>query len=234
MIGILSDAHGHYHALAKAVNVLVHQGAERIIFLGDALGYIPSVKTLSFLRSVENLEFYIKGNHEEMIISSFDDASKMKIYKTAEIRSQLDAGKKHFLASLPVRKEVKFPCGEVLFVHGSPSNPLYGYVYPDTPLDEWADLKYSHVFSGHTHYPFIRENNGSKFVNVGSCGLPRDHGKLGSAVLFNEENGECKILRFSIEKETQRLCREITNMHASVYNLFKRESSAVVGEFINE
>ena len=40
-IGLLSDAHGNPDGLANCISVLRSRGAERLFFLGDAVGYLP-------------------------------------------------------------------------------------------------------------------------------------------------------------------------------------------------
>jgi hypothetical protein len=62
-------------------------------------------------------------------------------------------------------------------------------------------------------------------VNVGSCGLPRDQGNLGSFGILNTKSGKCEILRFKLDKS------EIVNnlkgkkIHPSVLKLLERDST---------
>ncbi len=234
MIGILSDIHGHSKALTKALTILKKEGAEAIYCLGDVLGYIPSVDAVKTLRETQELEICLQGNHEDMIFSDFNDAEKAQVYKTHEIRALLSEEDTVFLKKAESSFTQQFLSGEALFVHGSPSDTLNGYVYPDTELDPWQDIDADFVFMGHTHRPFIREAHDKVFVNVGSCGMPRDTGEWGSACLFNEKTGQVRIIRFSIQDETVEMLEEIENLHPSVINLFERKSKSCFGEFIDE
>ncbi len=234
MIGILSDIHGNSKALLKTLSILKREGAQAIYCLGDVLGYIPTVDAVQILRSSHELAICLQGNHEDMIFSNFNDAEKMKIYKTSEIRQSLSDEDANFLKQARSSHVKQFPCGEVLFVHGSPSDTLNGYIYPDTKLDPWQEISADFVFMGHTHRPFIREAHSKIFVNVGSCGMPRDTGEFGSACLFNEKTGQVRIIRFSIKDETSEMLNHINDVHPSVVNLFERRTEGCFGEFIDE
>ena len=54
---------------------------------------------------------------------------------------------------------------------------------------------------GHTHRPFILKKDDVTFVNVGSCGLPRDNGHLASFVIFDTESGKVNIYRLLLNTD---------------------------------
>ena len=110
------------------------------------------------------------------------------------------------------------------FFTGNPAND-------DINVD---DIEADFIFMGHTHRPFIRESaTGKVFVNVGSCGMPRDRGDWGSATLFDEKSGDIRIIRFSIKEETDEMLKEITDLHPSILNFFNRNDEKSFGEFID-
>ena len=233
MIGVFSDIHGHSRALIKAISVLKKEGATQFYCLGDVVGYIPSIDPISILQEMDDLELCLQGNHEDMILSGFNDKKKMGVYKTKEIRNMMTQEDTQFLKSCKTHDIKKLDCGTAIFVHGTPENYLNGYIYPDTDLKEWADIKQNFVFMGHTHRPFIREVEGKTFVNVGSCGMPRDKGEWGSVALFDDKTGDIRILRFSIKEETNEMLEEMNNIHPSVLSLFNRNDKKCFGEFID-
>lgn len=233
MIGIFSDIHGHAPALQKTISVLLKHGAQKLYFLGDALGYIPSIEPLEILQKTEELTLCLRGNHEDMILTGYYHEKKSKIYKTKDIYAQLRTRHFEYIKGWPLTHTEVFISGRALFAHGTPSDPLNGYAYPDTELGEWCQVDADIIFMGHTHRPFIRLQNGKKFVNVGSCGLPRDHGAWGAAALFDERTGEVRIVRFSIEKETETLIEKYNTQSPSVAELFKRENLSCVGEYVD-
>ncbi|QNI75216.1 putative phosphoesterase domain protein [Synechococcus sp. MVIR-18-1] len=85
---------------------------------------------------------------------------------------------------------------------------------------------------GHTHHPFIRSNNGTTFVNVGSCGLPRDDGRYGAACLYNPISQDLKIIRFPIYEQTKTLLTAYPTVNKSVYNLLERRSHSIFGDLL--
>ena len=113
---------------------------------------------------------------------------------------------------------------QCLFVHGSPSDPTWGYVYPDTPLEEFDDVTADVVFMGHTHRPFVRISGATTFVNVGSCGMPRDGDPRGAAALFDTTSGEATILRFDIAEPSRRALAAHASLHETVVSVLRRLS----------
>jgi predicted phosphodiesterase len=104
-----------------------------------------------------------------------------------------------FISSWPERIEMHSGSFKFLFLHGSPEDPLNGYIYEDSQLKDHPDYsEYRLIFVGNTHIPFIRQFGRSVIINVGSVGLPRDHGKVGSIALLNLAESTVKIIRYSI------------------------------------
>jgi diadenosine tetraphosphatase ApaH/serine/threonine PP2A family protein phosphatase len=113
----------------------------------------------------------------------------------------------NFLAALPRRHQER----DVLYVHGSPRNPLNEYVFPEDIYNErkmtQLGEKFDRVcFNGHTHIPgiFVERDTGQwEFVgpdectsgfslegrraicNVGAVGQPRDGDWRACYVLFD-------------------------------------------------
>ena len=228
MIGVLSDAHGNFLAFQKALAVLQKLGAQQIIFLGDAVGYVPSPAVVEYLMQHPEIQI-IKGNHEAYLLSDDIDENKDQVYQLKFTRELLSDEQKAFIANWPsfLRKETS--CGSLLFVHGSPDNHTFDYVYPDSELSEFnpeADF----VFMGNSHHPFIRKQDHITYINAGSCGLPRDDGRYGAVALFNEETGNCKIVRFDITRETKQTLQSCPEVHESVAKLFTRKKDELLGE----
>jgi predicted phosphodiesterase len=120
--------------------------------------------------------------------------------------------------------------GKLLFVHGSPKDPTCGYVYPDSDLSVF-DTDADFVFMGNSHYPFIRKHQGVTYINVGSCGLPRDDGRYGSIALFDTDTGVARIIRFDIRGSSAKTLAEVPDVHGTVTALFDRKKKKLFGEF---
>jgi predicted phosphodiesterase len=231
MIGILSDAHGNQPAFELAINQLKSFGANRFIFLGDALGYLPTPAVLDSINNLGNDIQCIRGNHENMMLKCDDNSENEPIYQHAATKRLMNKGHIATIQNWATELFMNFPSGNSIFLHGSPLNPIYGYVYPDTDLAQFH-VEEKFVFLGHTHHPFIKKISGTTFVNTGSCGLPRDHGTLGSAVLFDEYTGAVRLIRFNIRKSIEQALAMVESVNSSVLKLFRRKSKNYEGELI--
>jgi len=231
MLGILSDAHGNRPAFDLAIDLLKDSGADRFVFLGDALGYLPTTDVIESIRSLEDKISCLRGNHEEDVLNNALDTSREPVYQHDVTRRLLTDTQTRFVRSWGTSWRLGCEAGSVLFVHGSPTDPLRGYVYPDTDLNTFGNSE-QFVFMGHTHRPFVRKLQDTTFVNVGSCGLPRDHGTLGAAALFDEQTGAIRLIRFEIGNTTERALSKLSSVHPSVLSLFGRVSQSFEGELI--
>ena len=230
VIGVISDAHGNGPAFEKALDVLRNEGARQVHFLGDAVGYIPSLSVMDVICTPPVAVYCLRGNHEQMLLQRDYLQSNDEVYQLEVLDSVMTPNHRAQMEAWPVERYRMFGNVGVQFMHGSPIDPLHGYVYPDTDLSQF-DTRAEYVFMGNTHRPFMRSLNGVTFVNVGSCGLPRDHGLLGSAVAFNLSRLEVRILRFDIRAETQRAFEQaLLPVHAEVRKLMDRSTNFPTGD----
>ena len=205
LIGVLSDAHGHIGGFDLALSELEKAGASSCYFLGDAIGYIPRIDVVKRLMSGRHVKA-IMGNHEAMMLWSTPlEERRAAVYQFEKVLAELTLDELEFLRSLPTKRYLTHSGLRMLFVHGSPTDPTYGYVYPDTDLRPFSDIEADVVFMGNTHHPFVRTENGRLFVNVGSCGLPRDEDPRGCACLFDTVQHEARMIRYSISAESRSL-----------------------------
>lgn len=229
MMGVLSDAHGNWQAFDQGISVLKQLGATRFVFLGDALGYLPIADVLDSIDALGEQIVCIRGNHEDMILKGGLNPEQETVYQHERSRTMLTSRQHATINAWPNMLELDFPAGRALFVHGSPVDHTYGYVYPDTDLAQF-DVSARYVFMGNTHRPFVRTEADTLFVNVGSCGLPRDHGSLGSVALFDDVSGKSKIIRFDIRQATAACLAQVTGIHEDVLALFSRQPAQYEGE----
>jgi predicted phosphodiesterase len=222
-IGLLSDAHGSVEAFGLAVDVLVAEGATSLYFLGDAVGYLPGAGVLEAITTLGVPA--VCGNHEAMLLTGMVDPRRDRTYRLEQTRRSLPAATLDEVRAWPDRRKLDAPCGPLLMVHGSPADTIWGYVYPDTDLAPFAQPPGTTVFMGNTHRPFVREHEGALFVNVGSCGLPRDCGAHGAACLFDNESGEATIVRFDIRDATERALQRVGDVAPEVLSTFQRRSA---------
>ena len=92
----------------------------------------------------------------------------------------------------------------------------------------------TYAFMGHSHYPFIKRVKDTTFVNVGSCGLPRDDGRYGSFALLDTTDRHVSIFRFDISKMTKNFLQELEfEIHDMVLSLFNRKSNNMFGYLLS-
>ncbi|MEH6611520.1 MAG: metallophosphoesterase family protein [Halioglobus sp.] len=231
MIGVLSDAHGNGPTFKLVCNYLFSIGVKDLVFLGDSVGYIPSLSVVDFLMSNQEVFSCIKGNHEEMLLTGdYPDASE-DVYKMKNISAMLTSSQRNYLASWPQFLDRVYPSGKVTFIHGSPDNYLNGYVYPDSDLDGF-DIDSEFIFMGHTHRPFVRKYSDKTYVNVGSSGLPRDDARYVSAALFDPNTGQVKIIRLDVTNLDLASYLGKNNVHPSVLKLLDRRADNIVGDIV--
>jgi len=221
MIGILSDAHGNGPAFNQAIEFLRKHGASRFIYLGDAVGYIPSIDVVAALRLLGSEVICVKGNHEVMLLNNSCDPNGEDVYRLQSVRNSLKVEDRDFIQSWPTHHMELINGRRILFVHGSPKNHTSGYVYPDTDLSLFGE-SYNYVFMGHTHYPFIRQQGSACFINVGSCGMPRDDGRFGACATFDPNTGGVRIFRFDITAASEKAFANACPIHELVKRTFDR------------
>ncbi len=192
-LGIISDAHGNGPALEACLTFFRKQAVDRVLFLGDAVGYFPlSTDVCEQLMRAEAL--CLKGNHEAMLFGELpispEAEAVVQLATTAQNlpkdwRQEVEAnGSKHLL---------EIGGRRFLLVHGSPDNPLTKRMHDpeNCPVDSGLDG----IFMGHTHRPFLHHKDGCLLLNPGSCGLPRDHGELLSLAVLEVESMHAQIFR---------------------------------------
>jgi predicted phosphodiesterase len=229
---MMADVHGNAIALRKCLSHLRRLGAEEIVFLGDAVGYMPGEsEVVELLQS--SAATCLRGNHEEMLLSPERRRSDLEtVYRLGAARKRLGRASLEALASWPVSREMVWAGRRALLVHGSPGDPLEGYLYPDTDLSLHADVPFEVVVTAHSHRPFIRTCGGKTFVNVGSVGLPRDRGDLGAFALCDPGSGALSVHRFEFDVD-EVVAAYGDDLDASVLECLRREAADVEGGVLN-
>ena len=227
---ILSDIHGNLSALESVLRDVESQRVDRIVCLGDVVGYGP--EPCVCLDRVLEFGFCVLGNHDSSALfdpEGFNAAAEQAIFWT---RGQLESDRDGPEAS---RRRMEFLCqlprtireGNVLFVHGSPRGPTNEYVFPeDTQNVKKMEKLFSLVphlcFQGHTHVPgiftsdlrFVRPTEtgtgygiGSPeqrlMINVGSVGQPRDGDPRSCYVIYDEQCIEFRRVEYDVERTVE-------------------------------
>lgn len=197
MWALISDIHSNLEALTAVMEDIRKHEVEKIICLGDIVGYGPN--PCECVDKVMRCDVVILGNHDQGALfdpEGFNSSAEKAIFWT---RAQLENARGaqaearwEFLGERPRM----FREGDYLFVHGSARNPLNEYVFPEDiynprKMERIFQLVDKYCFQGHTHVPgvftedlnfyspgdlnYTYQFDGNKtLVNIGSVGQPRD------------------------------------------------------------
>jgi predicted phosphodiesterase len=194
LYGVISDIHGNAHALKSVYEKLGEMQIDRILCLGDIVGYGPQPSkcldlVLSYCHEV------IKGNHDEAVLDPdlgryFNNAALAALNWT---RDQLGAHHLHAISHMKTRIRLG---DSLLLVHDTPVLHDTAYVH-ELPhaIEAFEGLEQGICLHGHTHMPtvFHSKLNGEVTLQVpvedepiilnphdrylcnpGSVGQPRD------------------------------------------------------------
>jgi putative phosphoesterase len=230
-IALLADVHGNPDALSAVTARLDRLEADSLYFLGDVVGYLPGegecLDMLSTLGAVCQ-----KGNHEAMLLSATPPpAARDAVYQLRAAHARMDAAELSEISRWPERRELEIDGRRVLLVHGSPAEPLSGYLYPNTDLEPAVDRSFDVIVCGHTHRPFVRRVGDTLFANAGSVGLPRDIGRLASLAVYDSDGHDMQIWRVPFDAE-QVIVRWGDRLHEQTRACLRRDDDHFVGEVI--
>ncbi len=150
-IALMADLHANRRALEACLDHARAQAVDRLVFLGDYVGYgpEPSETLARVMAEAAKGAIAVAGNHDQAVGQERETMTSDAEFAMAWTRGQLGAEAREFLASLPMR----FEDDTRLYVHASPQTyPEWIYVN-DGPAAKRA-LEASRaqtVFCGHTH-----------------------------------------------------------------------------------
>jgi predicted phosphodiesterase len=155
--GVLSDIHGNYFALHKAIEALRHEGVDGWICAGDVVGYGPQPNEC--VQAVAELEAYcVAGNHELMLLGSLSEERSGRLARETIrwTRGVLREDCRSYLAALPL---VAHAPG-VMITHGSLDDPQEYVLNTKQAAQQLDKLALQHpqanlLVLGHTHRGWI-------------------------------------------------------------------------------
>jgi diadenosine tetraphosphatase ApaH/serine/threonine PP2A family protein phosphatase len=215
-IAIFSDIHSNRQAFEACLAQARERGAERIVLLGDYVGYgaDPDWTVATVMDLVRQGAIAVRGNHDNAVS---DTGEKMNVEAQIAIewtRGQLGAAQRQFLADLPLTART----GERLYVHADASDPAaWKYVASvEDAAESFAAVRERLIFCGHIHLPQLYSMSVTgkliRFVPtsevaipllpgrrwlavVGSVGQPRDGNPAASYCLLDTATHELTYCR---------------------------------------
>lgn len=218
---IVSDIHGNWEALHGVLTHVRRKRFDRVLFLGDAIGYGASPnQVVAWLRSLGSDLAAVRGNHDR-VCAGLDSPEYFNRYaREAAIWTleQLDPRNLDHVRSLP--EGPRAISDEVAICHGSAiDEDAYIFSAYDAAVS-FAAIPQRVIFFGHTHVPslfalgdgedrastVVRLLSGRRVVvdlepgrryliNPGSVGQPRDRDPRASYAIFDDDNSRLYVYR---------------------------------------
>jgi predicted phosphodiesterase len=218
LYGILGDIHGNREALEAALAVLDASGAERLLCIGDIVGYNADPDAcVEALRSREALA--IAGNHDLAAIGrlGLERCSNASAYALRRTQRSMSSATVRYLESLPARLLIE---DRILLVHGGLRDSEQRMACARQVRQNASRLAAALpavrlCLFGHTHAQRVYEFDGGEvaergigsparlredcvsFVNPGSvdAARKRDHERFAECALLDSNDWTIEFLR---------------------------------------
>lgn len=225
---VLGDVHSNLSALEAVLEAVDREGVERILQVGDVVGYgAAPVESIALLRAREAR--VVMGNHDGACAGkvdprTFNDNARLAVRHNVR---QLGRADRRWLADLPLTLDEEH-CS---MAHGTLNSPAaFEYIQSVEDANPSLDLLELPVcFVGHTHRPVTimrlmdaphrtsytfscdidLADASRSLVNVGSVGQPRDEDPRAAYAIFDSEERSIRLERvdYDIEREADRILR---------------------------
>jgi len=235
ILGLISDIHGNMAALQAVLRDMESIGAEKVLCLGDVVGYGPYPgECLDLIRRCGAV---LMGNHEEALLygaENFNPRAKRAIDWTRDhLKAAGDEQTRNNRWNVLQNLQMHCKVGQFLFTHASPRQPTREYVMPrdvanHPKMDEIFTLIDHVCFVGHTHLPgvFLQDRSfttpvqlwnqtyfiepGEKaLVNIGSVGQPRDGDRRACYVMLDTDPGSPRAVFRRVEYDVEATAKAI-------------------------
>jgi len=154
-IGLFADIHANREALEACLDHARRSGIDRLIFLGDYVGYgaDPAYAVDSVTREVERGAVAVAGNHDDAIANGTAGMNAVAADAIDWTRPRLNSAQREFLAGLPLTFEEH---GR-LFVHASAHAPeRWEYITSvESASRSFMSTHARTTYCGHVHVPAL-------------------------------------------------------------------------------
>jgi predicted phosphodiesterase len=225
----VSDLHSNIQAWKTVYHDIQANNVDRIISLGDVVGYGPNPREI--LREVRaKVDAFVLGNHDAVMCGKLDESlfndDARKIIEWT--KKQLSDEDRNFLGTFPLTLVGDgFRC-----VHGEFTAPAnFDYVLDaDSALPSWKAVDDALLFVGHTHEPalyilgasgtprsvepqdFVVDPGKRYLVNIGSVGQPRGSDVRSCYCIYDSETKSLYWRRVSFDLDAYRKSLKATGL----------------------
>jgi diadenosine tetraphosphatase ApaH/serine/threonine PP2A family protein phosphatase len=222
LLAVFADIHANRQAFGACLDFARAQGAERMIFLGDFVGYGADPEwTLEVVMGlVDRGALAVRGNHDSAVGTPTESMNAEAQAAIEWTRGRLSGPQRHFLAELPLTLQED----DRLYVHSEASHPAkWRYVQNTADAGRSILATSAHVtFCGHIHRPALYSMSatakmtsfvptagvpvqllqGRRWLAVlGSVGQPRDGDPAASFAMLDTRSREITYCRVPYDVE---------------------------------
>ncbi|MGJ4961756.1 metallophosphoesterase family protein [Bradyrhizobium sp. HKCCYLRH3061] len=228
LLAIFTDIHANRQAFAACLEAARARGADRLICLGDIVGYgaDPEWSVDTVMAIVAEGGLAVRGNHDNAVSVASETMNAEAQAAMEWTRGRLSAEQRRFLAELPM----SIGDDDRLFVHAEASSPpRWRYVQSSADAARSMIATEAQVtFCGHIHRPALYSMSATAKMTsftptanmpiqllrgrqwlavVGSVGQPRDGDPAASFVTFDTKTRELTYCRvpYDVEAAAQRI-----------------------------
>jgi diadenosine tetraphosphatase ApaH/serine/threonine PP2A family protein phosphatase len=216
LIAVFADIHANRQAFSACLAQARAQEAERIVLLGDYVGYgaDPEWTVSTVMDLVADGSVAVLGNHDSAVGNTGEQLNIEARVVIEWTRGELNSSQRQFLAGLPLTQEQ----GDCLFVHADASKPAsWRYVMNVDDAARSIDATRARLtLCGHVHRPALYCKSvtgkmiaftpttgvavkllpGRRWLAVlGSVGQPRDGNPAAAYLMFDTVKDEVTFCR---------------------------------------
>lgn len=184
-LAIFSDVHANLPALEAVLSDIATAGVDARYVLGDLVGYAPWPNDVIGRLRAEAIPV-VMGNYDDGTGFDRDECGCAYTDPTEKAlgdwsfrwtKTNTTDANKRYLRGFEAEIRLEADGHRLLLVHGSPRR-MNEYLYEDKPDATFARIaagaEADVIVCGHTHRPYDKAVAGTRFINVGSVGKPKD------------------------------------------------------------
>jgi diadenosine tetraphosphatase ApaH/serine/threonine PP2A family protein phosphatase len=223
LLALFADIHANQQAFGACLEAARAHGAERMICLGDVVGYgaDPEWTVETVIGLVDRGAMAVRGNHDSAIGTASETMNAEAQAAIEWTRGRLSANQRRFLAELPLTRRDE----DRLYVHSEASHPArWRYVQSTPDAARSLEATDAHVtFCGHIHRPALYSmSSAAKMTSfvptsgvavqllggrrwlavIGSVGQPRDGNPAAAFAMLDTTTREITYCRVPYDVET--------------------------------